>query len=253
MSHRFGPFLILMSALVLQACNPSDSGSDGSASTANETPQAKIFHFLESEPGIDPYPVRMVVTAGYLRMDEGNATDNFLLFDRQSNTIHSVNHEDKTVLRMPRRDLPSEVPESVSLEERAIETEGMPDFAGKKPVHTSYFAGDKNCYDAVAVAGFEPDAVDAIREYLLTLSGEQLQNLNKTPPEMRSECMMANLIYAPVRHLKGGFPLREWDYKGYLRELVNMESEAVEPSLFELDPTYRIYELSASGLPALVN
>lgn len=245
---------IAATSILLAACSPSSEEPAAAAAPASpETTAAKVFHFTESEAGIDPYPVRMIVAEKFMRMDDGNADDNFLLFDRESKAIYSVNHDDKSVLQIGRKPLIGEVPPSVDLGQRENEVGDMPDFNGKKPIHVTYTSSGKPCYDVISAPDFEPEVVALLRDYLLTLSGEQLQNLNKTPADMRSECMMANLIYAPTRQLDGGFPLREWDYKGYVRELVKVETMDVESPLFQFAPDYSVYELSAAGMPAQVN
>lgn len=245
----------LMFALAaLQGCQKQEvAETKDAAVVVPQQSAANIYSFMESEPGIDPYPVRMIVTDSFMRIDEGNTEDNFLLFNRKDNSIHSVTHEDQTILRIARKSRPIEVPESVDLGVKENVAAEMPKFAGQSPIHQTFTSDGKACYDVVGVQGYGEDAVSAMREYLLTLSGEQVRNLDKTPPEMRDDCMMANLIYAPVRHLEVGFPLREWDYKGYVRELVNTESQEIDPELMNLDPAYKIYELAPSGMPALVN
>ena len=51
-------------------------------SCSNPTTPAAVLYFVEQEPGVEPYRTRMIVTAGFLRMDEGQDSQDFLLFDR---------------------------------------------------------------------------------------------------------------------------------------------------------------------------
>lgn len=242
-------FVSLFLAVVMQGCQQSD----GHVESADKKEEAEMVNalrmdFMEREEGIDPYRVRMLVTADYLRMDEGRDSDDFLLFDRRKKIIYSVTHADQSILRIPHRGdlLAQESTLDFGLREHS--NADMPDFNGKKPRHLAFTANAKTCYEVVAVEDFLPEAVQAMREYLLTLSGEQIVNLNKTPVEMRSDCMLANLIYKPVRHLEHGFPLREWDYKGYVRELLDYGREQVSAELFRLNPSYRVTQLGAAGL-----
>lgn len=243
--------LTVLGLTILSGCQPQEEQKV--VPQESKTIKAQVYSFMESEPGIEPYPVRMIVTDGFMRLDEGKAEDNFLLFNRADNSIHSVTHRDQTVLRMQRRKGLAGLPESVDLGVREMPANDMPQFAGQVPKHFRYTSGDKTCYETVSIPDFGADAVSAMKGYLLTLSGEQIQNLEKTPGEMRSDCMMANLIYAPIRHLEPGFPLREWGYNGYLRELVNVETVDIDSALLMLNPAYKIYQLAPSGMPALVN
>jgi len=250
--------LFILFVLVISGCNRPNEAVNSAAEpvtiTENKTWQeqnksvdALNLEFLEQEEGIDPYHVRMLVTPEFLRMDEGKDSDNFLLFDRQAKNIYSVTHHDKRILKIPHRENIIRQESTLDLGITENNVENMPVFAGKKPQHLTFTANKKTCYDVITVDVL-PEAVQAMREYLMTLAGEQIANLNKTPVEMRSDCMLANLIYEPVRHLDYGFPLREWDYKGYVRELVNFKTEAVKPDLFKLDSSYTVLQLGDTGL-----
>lgn len=218
---------------------------------SNGSVEVLSLEFLEQEEGIDPYRVRMLVTPEFLRMDEGKDNDNFLLFDRQAKTIYSVTQEDERILKILHREGMLTQESTIDLGVRESSTKDMPAFAGNKPQHLVFTVNEKICYEVIAVKNVLPEATQAMREYLLTLAGEQIVNLNKTPVEMRSDCMLANLIYEPVRHLEYGFPLREWDYKGYVRELVNYRTENVSTNLFKLNADYTIVQLGDAGLEVI--
>jgi len=202
---------------------------------------------MEREEGIDPYPVRMLITSNYLRMDEGSMSDNFLLYDRKSRDIFSITHPNRRIMKIPYRKGLSQNTDTINFGQHEMRTEGMPEFGGRQPRHMAFSANEKTCYEVIAVSGVLDDAVDAIRGYLLTLAGEQITNLNKTPVEFRTDCLLSNLIYQPVKHLDYGFPLREWDYKGYVRELVSYDNQSVETALFTLNPDYQMFQLGEAG------
>ncbi len=214
--------------------------------------EAQVFIFQEWEKGIDAYQTRVIVTSDFLRMDDGIDAGGFLLFDRKSKNLSSLSHDDQTVLRMKRKPVKVEKPEGMLFSARENDASDMPSMGGKEPVHTTLLTNGEACYDVVSVPGMQPDAVEAMREYLLTLAGEQAQNIYKTPEEFRAPCLMSNLIHYPVGHLEFGFPLREWDYKGYGRALVEVSTQSVSADLFVLDAGYHVYQLSVSGLPAKV-
>ncbi len=43
------------------------------------TTPAAVLYFVEHEPGAEPYRTRMIVTAGFVRMDGGADSEDFLL------------------------------------------------------------------------------------------------------------------------------------------------------------------------------
>ena len=231
-----------------------DRGDDAPSSQPEPTPvkaekvDAEVLTFEEQEEGVEPYPLRMIVTKGFLRMDDGPGSKSYLLYDRATRVIYNVNADDRTVLVIEDRNKAKPAGEKPALEITDRDTSDMPTMKSQKPVHKTLSTAGKRCYDVVAIPGLMPDVVDAMRGYLLALSSQQAENIDKTPEEMRDPCMMANLIHYPARHLDFGFPLREWDYRGFVRELVDFGNEKVDSGLFTVTSGYRRMTLDRAGL-----
>ena len=51
-------------------------------SCSEPTTPATLLYFVEHEPGMEPQRTRLLITAGYIRMDGGEHDEDFLLFDR---------------------------------------------------------------------------------------------------------------------------------------------------------------------------
>jgi len=203
-----------------------------------------VLHFQESEPGIDPYPVRMLVTQAYLRIDDGVDSGGFVLYDRAARQIFSVSHDTRQVLYIEHRAIEIEPPHELVYEEHESSDPQAPTIGGRAPVHYEFLTNGELCHEVVAVDGLLEDARLALVEYHLTLAGEQAANLNKTPAEYQTDCMLANLVFASTRYLEHGFPIQERTHDGYMRALVDYELDAqIAPELFEL-PDYRHYSIN---------
>ncbi len=241
---------ILFAIMLFSGCSRSNDepAVDSKAQTMPAEIRATVLQFEEQEQGVEPYPLRMIITQTHLRMDDGEGAKSYLLFDRQKQTIYNVNADDKTVLLIERQKLSPPTEGKTALEITAGDTSDMPALGAKKPVHKTLSTAGKRCYDVVAIPGLMPDVVEAMREYLLTLSSQQIENLDKTPVAMRDPCMLTNLIYHPISHLDFGFPLREWDYRGFVRELVDFGEEMVSSKLFKVTDGYRKMTLDRGGL-----
>jgi len=251
------PFIVMLLALMLLAgCgqpsspSPSSSGAPQAvpSKVATDTVEAAVLRFEEQEAGVEPYPLRMIVTRQFLRMDDGPGAKSYLLYDRAQQTIYNVNHDDRAVLIIKRRNVQPPAQDRPTLTVSDQDTSEMPTLSAQQPVHKTLSAAGKRCYDVVAIPGLMPDVVAAMREYLVTLSSQQVENLDKTPVEMRDPCMLANLIYYPAGHLDYGFPLREWDYRGFIRELVDFGMEKVDSNLFTVASNLRSMTLDRAGL-----
>lgn len=199
---------------------------------------ATEIYFMESEAGIEPYQVRMLLTNEFLRIDDGENSEGYLLYDRASKSIFSVSSEEQSIFIIEPGSEALLQESTLDFKTTLIPDAQLPQIGGKNASHRAFIADERVCYSVISVEGVLPDLIDAFEGYLSTLASEQTRNLNKTPVEMRTDCMLTNLIYKPVQHLQFGFPVREWDDKGYIRELVSYQAIEVDAGLFILDPEY---------------
>lgn len=217
-------FLAVLSLLLLAACRGGD---------------ATALYFTEQEPGAGAATTRMLLTDRYLRIDYGADEDDFILFDRREPAIYSVNHSDKTILVISPLAVNLDPPTPFT-HEVAKDDEAYPEVAGKKVTHYRLLTNAKQCYDVFAADGLLPQAVQALREYHATIAGEHAAAMRNTPKDVRSACDLANFIFLPARHLEFGFPIRQVDMAGNVRQLVDYKQGiGIDAKLFELPQGFR--------------
>lgn len=205
--------------------------------------------FLEQERGIEPYQVRMLVNEAFLRIDDGPDADGFLLMRRADGMVYSVTHESKSVLDIPRHEVPVEPPIPVNPQEDYSAEPDAP-LVGGKPVaaYRQHFNGE-TCFSAVVAEGLVPDVRAAMTELNKTLGGQQMQTLGNFPPESITACLLARLVYARQTFLERGFPVLEWDETGYRRQLLDFRPvDDLPADVFVIPEGYRHYEIGA-GIP----
>ena len=209
------------------------------AACSQPTTPAAVLYFVEHEPGGEPYRTRMIVSAGFLRMDGGQDSQDFLLFDRADGSIYSVSSADKQVLVI--RPRPVELKPPVQFIHRVVtDTAAFPAVEGRKVTHYELLTNDKRCYDLYAAEGLLPGALVALREFRLILAGQQALTAALTPPEMQSACDLANNVFLPTRHLEFGFPVRLVDMTGRSMELVDYKTDfRATAELFHLPSEYK--------------
>ena len=193
------------------------------ACSAPSTP-ATLLYFVDKDQGGEPYRTRMIITAGFVRMD-GGATDaeDFLLFDRADGTIYSVSSGDRQILVI--RPRPVELKPPVPFTHRVVpDSAAYPSVGGHKVVHYELLTNNQRCYDLYAAAGLLPDAVLALRQFREALAGEQAATAAAVPP-MQSVCDLANNVFLPARQLAYGFPVRTVDMTGKSSELVDYKTD----------------------------
>lgn len=206
----------------------------------SEKPSGAIFlSFNESSPDGESYPVRMLVNDRFLRIEDGDQRDGFILFDRSAKTVYSVSHLDKTTLVLRAQTIDLKAPKAfVHKVER--DTEKFPNVGGKTVSHRRLFTNDELCFDVFAADGLLPEAVEALREYHRALAGEQAVMQASVPSGFQSACDLAEFVFLPARHLEFGFPVRQISRAGVTRQLVDFKvGVPVEKGLFDIPADYK--------------
>ncbi len=217
--------LLLLAACSLVACT--------------DKPSPTIFlSFTESSPDGE-YPVRMLVSEQYLRIEDGDTQDGYILLDRAAHTIFSVNHAEKSTLVLRTRPVKFAAPKPFENKvEREKET--LPPVDGKTVTHYRLLTNSERCFDVYAADGLLPEAVAALREYHETLAGEQSVMQTNFPVGMQSACDIADLVLLPARYLAHGFPVRQVNRAGVTRQLVSYKLDVpVEKGIFDLPKDYK--------------
>ena len=218
--------LVALLFFIISACTEKPSG-------------ATFLSFSEAGPDGDAYPVRMLVNERFLRIEDGDARDGFIVFDRASKTIFSVSHPDKTTLVLRSQAVKLDVPKKFT---HKIERDGekLPDVGGKTVIHHRLLTNSERCFDVYAADGLLPEALTALREYHRALAGEQAAMQALVPSGLQSACDLAEFVFLPTRHLEFGFPVRQINRAGLVRQLVDFKiGVPVEKGLFEIPGEYK--------------
>ncbi len=213
----------------------------GGVAAAGQNATMVLYQVLE--PGFEPYSSRLIVTPRYLRMDDGDAASSFVLFDRKRNIIHSVTHNDRTVLEIPLQAVTVESPVPLRMEHKVVTTdEPLPAIAGKTPRQFHLAVNGEQCYDMVAVEGLLDDVVAALRAFRTVLAGENARILTDVPADMQDPCDLALNTYAPDWPLRFGLPIQESDPQGKGQLLLDYSTDyPADAALFTLPKGYQRY------------
>lgn len=211
-------------------------GCNNAEQTSPQKPTSVKIDFVEYEKYVEPYPTRLIVTDKFMRFDDGEGSTSFILFNRDSNTIYSVNDDDRTVMSLKSQDIELEPPMELDLEEHNLGTlEEAPSIQGMEPLHYEFSANGDICYNVVAVKGLMPDVVDAMQAFTAILADDSKVTFNNIPADLHDACDMSMSTFAAGRHLQHGFPIQEWSVDGDGRTLVDYtEDYEPDPALFEL-------------------
>jgi hypothetical protein len=208
-------------------------------SACTDKPSSTIFlSFTESSPEGE-YPVRMLVNDKFLRIEDGDTPDGFILFDRAARTIYSVSHTGKSTLVLRARPVTLAMPKPFE-NKTEREQETLPAVDGKTVTHFRLVTNRERCFDVYAAEGLLPEVVVALREYHETLAGEQAAMQTNMPAGMQSACDLADQVFFPARYLEQGFPVRQVNFAGVTRQLVSYKRDVpVEQGIFDLPKEYK--------------
>lgn len=235
---RMIKYFLVSTVFLVCACDRQSPQPE--AVTQENVTQVSMLSYEEQEAGTDLYPVRVLVSPDFLRLDDGYAESDYVLLDRQEKTIFSVSHEDQSVMVIENEPNDANLPADLKLTVIRNMDRKAPEIAGNQPEHLQYFANGEICFQSVSVSGVMESAVTAMVEYAKLLADRQLNNMQLVPLNMQTPCFLSRYAYAPARQLQYGLPLQEWDSSGYTRSLVDFSDAEVMPlTLFKLPEGYQ--------------
>ena len=234
--YLFKLVVVMILALNLTSCDKPQP---------NQEKRAALLVFTEYENNVDPYQTRLIVTPLFLRFDDGEGSEDFLLFDRKRKLIYSVNAEEQTVMSVSEKKHEIKPPFELKLEVKQLPLdENAPQIGGKQAKHYRFLANDEACYDVIAVEGLMPEVVAALKEFNRILASDSALTFHTLPADMHNACAMSMDTFAVGRHLDKGFPIQEWTESGTGRHLIDY-NEDYQPaeSLFELPKDFQLYSV----------
>ena len=144
-----------------------------------------MLSFEEQEAGTEVYPVRMLISDAAMRFDDGHNDGDFVLMNRKSRSLFSVNHEEQTILVVEYRAAGIELPPPPELTVTEQVDDAAPRIMGRKTVSRDYHADGELCLQVIAVPGLLEVAVDAMSEYAGVLAERENDVLRERQPPDR--------------------------------------------------------------------
>jgi len=200
----------------------------------------QAFWYEELEQDLPPSLHRYLVSDHFLRIDGGQANDDYILFDAAKKIIYSINHEDQTLLTLT--STAWQLPEFEFKRHQVTEKlESAPKLMGKTVTNYRLFADSDLCTEIQLVPDIHPRSRKMFRDYQQVLSGQQVQTLFNTPEDMRSPCFLIDQVFNTGDYYDQGLPVQEWHSRGYARLLKDVKPLKVDEKMFSLPEKYQSY------------
>ncbi|MCK9529781.1 MAG: hypothetical protein M0R77_04360 [Gammaproteobacteria bacterium] len=215
-------------------------------SAAAEATPASVLVYEMAEPGVDGYPARYLVTADYLRLDDGQDAGNYVLYDRRTRIIYNVVHADRTIGEIHWRAVEQPMPQGLRIKEEAVTLGGeAPNVGGRTPFRRQLYVGERLCLDAVVVPELMPDARAAMAAMQDVMAGEHAAMIPHIPADMQDHCDLAVNVYKPGWAARLGLPVEQREFNGRRWSLVDFRAEVeTATGLFTLPVDYRRFNIS---------
>lgn len=233
-----------------QSIKTDDSVEKDSQSSLDEEEngiKGTVLIFTEREAGsrAESFTTRIFVSDDYLHMSDSYSPADFVLFNRKQRTIYNVTQDDKSIFVINDKPHNLKPPINIKYEGQSQPSSAIPKIDGRQATHYRYYANDKHCYDSVVLGeDFLPDVLAAMREFRQVLANEHAATINKMPDDMLDACDLSVNIFHATKHMENGFPVREWDRRGYQRFLKDYRQGVVVPEeVFVLPKDFSQYSL----------
>ncbi len=213
------------------------------AANAFSAIQATVFLYEEKEQNTPPVNMRYLLTRKYMRIDNGQQTGDYILFDRKHKKIFSINHDDKTILVINNNhwEKPVFKFQTKILQNKLLQA---PEVSGQSMVDYWVKADDKLCSRFQLLPEKFRQEMKVFHEYQKVLSGQQVKSIRHTPVEMQTPCFLVDQVYNDGAYYLEGLPVQEWHSRGYAKFLKDYKQEKVNPELFLLPDGYKEYSVN---------
>jgi hypothetical protein len=179
--------------------------------------EAELLVYRVQEPGVERYISRILVTPGYLRMDEGAGQEAYTLYERKTGLVFNVDPEEQTVVVFEPPEFQPLPPDDFKLDvQQEVETKA-PTVEGRRPISVKLITNQKACRELLVIRGSMKEAVAAQAELYKALARIQYPTAHMPGMQM-TDCELSEYVYAPQRAWEHGLPL--WDVMGEKRRLL---------------------------------
>ena len=213
-------------------------------SIADETKDNGIkslaLYYDEIEEGVEAQHMRYLINDRFLRIDDGSQQADFILFDVKKEIIFSVNHEDKTILKIEHNKWQQPVFDfkptiDIQLLKNAPKINQQSVYNYLKKVN------QKTCTQVYFIKNKYLREMKVQQLYQQVLSGQQVLTLANTPMEFHTPCYLVDQVYHSGDYYQQGLPVQIVYSRGYAKYLKSYKEMVVKSDLFLLPENYQTY------------
>jgi len=208
------------------------------------------LQYQETEPGIDAYKVRMLVSKRYIRIDTLGDNSGYIIFDGKKNIIYSLSHFDRRILVInPKNGSKNKPADNLNIHPviEYMPLVNAPKVAGKTIYNYRVFSGkNKNrqtCMTIQLVKGLLPAVTRILKKYQQLISAQQVVMLKNTIKSVQTPCYLIDQIFNAGLYYDKGLPIQEWHSNQQTKILLGYKQLNVDAKLFDLPASYSRFSI----------
>lgn len=224
-----------------------------SAKEADEGKQmvdAYKLSYLEREPGVDEYPITLLVTDRFVRLDEDDEKSGFILYDDKTKVIHSVSHVDNSTLVIKEHKF-SHKDSPVKGKEDYLKLADAPKVSDNDMYNFRLYIeqgeNEITCLEIQLVENILPEVRQILRNYQQVVSGQQVKMTDNEVSEMQGGCYFVDQVYNTGAYYDKGLPVQEWHSNERARILISYKKVKVSAEKFVLPEGYREFSIDKNS------
>ncbi len=208
--------------------------------------------YIEREPGVDDYEVKMLVSDRFIRIDETEEDSGFIVYDDTDKTIYSVSHVDKSVLVIKQHDFSNKIAPVQSFTEYLLLADA-PKVAGNNIFNYRVFVDNKvketgesrkeTCMEIQLAEGFLPNVTKLLQNYQKVVAGQQVKMVDNKVNDFQTPCFYVDQVYNEGDYYKKGLPIQEWHSNDRFKALTSYKQINVSSDIFSVPENYREFSV----------
>ena len=206
-----------------------------------ESLKSLVLFYDEVEEGVGAQSMRYLINKDFLRIDNGDAKADFILFDVNKKLIFSINHEDQTVLKIDNHKWTRPLLNfKISVSDELMPD--APEIFNKAVYNYQVKAEDQVCTQVFMIKDAYPQAMKVMYSYQQVLSGQQVATLQNTPKSLHTPCFLLDQVYHAGDYYQSGLPVQITYSRGYAKLLKDIKDQEIDTRLFKIPATYKEYK-----------
>lgn len=208
------------------------------------------LRYIENEPGVGEYVVKMLVSDRYIRIDEAGDGSGFIVYDDKKKIIYSVSNHEQSVLVINEHKFTDEnSPAKFNIE--YLQLSDAPSVSGNTVFNYRAYAGhgdaEVTCTEIQLVENLLPEVRELLKNYQKVISGQHVKMADNKITDVQTACYFVDQIYNTGAYYEKGLPIQEWHSNDRSKTLTSFKEVTVDRDKFNVPESYHQFFIDSNS------